>query len=328
MRKLSFISILCLLFLLLHYGCERETNTVDYGNGVPPAVPKGVKLVYASDGEVLIAWTINVERDLDAYLIYRSVNDTMNFSLLGKTYKSYFYDDSLSYDSVYYYRVSAINRNGNESRTSEIVWGKPENSYPPGKVTDLSVNGRNWESKIYFYLTWTPRYESDVAGYWIYRDEKEDFLADSSTYIGFTSNFSFNDTNSIGFYKKYYYKIKAIDKGGLLGVESNVNSDLVLEIPEIVFPLDKSFLNYFDFFQIVTVNMPATYRIIVQTNEHFGEIWNKDIYSTAITEKLFIPFTASYIQPYKDYYWRVVTFNQGKINPNSISPLYTFRIKP
>jgi len=323
--KLKYISFL--LLALLFVSCEREINTVDYGNNIPPAVPTGVKIVYAVDGEILIAWNKNVELNIDGYLIYRSINDTNNFSFLTKTYKYFFYDDSLSYDTTYYYRITAINRSGNESMTSEIVAGKPINKYPPGKISDLSVNGRNWESEVFFYLTWTPRPESDITGYMIYKNSSPGFLADANTYIGFTSDFSFKDTNSIEFYKEYYYKIKAVDKGGLVGDESNEVSDKVFETAEAVFPIDNAVVNYFNYFKIKTINSASTYRVIIQTNEFFGEKWNTEFFSSSINDTISVLFTASYIQPYTDYYWRIITYSKGSNNPNSVSKLYRFRIK-
>lgn len=323
----KFISFLLIVFLSLFTSCERDTITVEYGNDIPPAVPTGIKTVYAADSEILIAWNRNIEWNIDGYLIYRSINDTNSFMFHARTYNYYFYDDSLSYDSTYYYRVSANNRSGKESMPSEIVEGKPINKYPPGKVIDLSVNGRNWESEVYFYLTWTPRPESDIKGYLVYKGSLPGFETDANTYIGYTQDFSFKDTSPTQFYKQNYYKIKAIDKGGLVGDESNEVSDNVHETAEVVFPEDKSLVDYFNYFKIKTINTSSTYKIILQTNEYFGEKWSIDFFSSALNDTIPVLLTASYLQPYTNYYWRIITYSKGTNSPNSISKLHSFRIK-
>ena len=104
--------------------------------------------------------------------------------------------------------------------------------------------------------------------------------------IGFTNDIQFSDTNNIEIYKEYNYKIRAVDKGGLLSEESNPVNDQVYEIAAQIFPSNDSLVNYFSYFTIKTIKVPANYRILVQTNEYYGEYWSNDFSSNVIDDAI------------------------------------------
>ena len=81
------------------------------------------------------------------------------------------------------------------------------------------------------FLSWEPSNESDIAGYNIYRNLNSTFLADSTNLIGFTDKIEYSDTNNIQFYKMYFYKVRAVDKGGLLSDESSLSAIKFLKWP-------------------------------------------------------------------------------------------------
>ncbi len=328
MKSIRFFLFSYLIFTILSsVGCERPTDANQKDDGIPPAVPVGVQIFYASDGEILVEWNPNNEVDLKGYNVYRKTSNT-EYNFLAFTTNSYWFDDSLSYDETYLYQISAADVWGEESQKSAEVSAAPINRYNPQKLRYITINARNWEGKISIFLSWEPNYESDISGYNLYRSTNSSFTADSLSLIGFTSDIQFNDTNSIEIYKDYNYKIRAVDKGGLLSDESSLVIDQAYEMAAQIFPSNDSLVNYFSYFIIKALKVPADYRIIVQTNEYYGEYWSDDFSSNVIDDAIQVKFNPSYLYPYTYYYWRVITFSNNNSEPNSISPLYKFKVKP
>ena len=133
--------------------------------------------------------------------------------------------------------------------------------------------------------------------------------------------------SNILFYQDYYYKIRVVDKGGLMSDESDLITDRVYEMATQVFPSNDSLVNYFDNFIIKTIKVPANYRILVQTNEYYGEFWSKDFSSSSVDDFINVKFNPPYLYPFVYYYWRVITFSNNSSEPNSISPLYKFKVR-
>lgn len=326
-RITYFISVLFFCSITMQIGCERPTDNNQTNDGIPPAVPVGLRIYYASDGEILVEWLSNIEPDLKGYNVYRKVNND-DYSFFDFTNKSYYLDDSLNYDDEYFYKISAVDIWEEESEQSYEVSAKPINRYNPQKPIYLEINARNWEGKISIYLNWEPNEETDVAGYNVYKGIFSTFIADSTSLIGFTIDFQFNDTSNIQLYTNYYYKIRAVDKGNLLSEESSVLVDQVYALSEPIFPANNSLVNYFNYFRIKTIQIPATYKILVQTNEYFGEFWSKEFSSSVVNDTITINFNPPYLYPYVNYYWRIITYSNNNTSPNSISPLYKFKVKP
>ena len=312
---------------IIYIGCERPTDANQKDDGIPPAVPIGVQISYTSDGEILVEWLPNSEIDLRGYNVYRKTNKT-DYIFLTFTPNSYWFDDSLSYDEEYSYRISAVDIWGEESQRSAEVSATPLNRFNPKKPRYITINARNWEGRISIVLSWEPNNESDVAGFNIYRSLSSSFIADSTNLVRFTSDIQFDDTSSILFYKDYYYKIRAVDKGGLMSDESDLLTDQVYEMAEQVFPSNDSIVNYFNNFLIKTIKKPANYRILGQTNEYYGEFWSTDFSSSIVDDTIKVKFNPPYLYPFVYYYWRVITFSNNSSLPNSISPLYKFKVKP
>lgn len=320
----AFILFLCSLFFM---SCGREQPIDFVDDSLPPAVPTNLRIIFSEDGEALIAWDANSEYDFQGYKIFLSKNDTLNWFLIATTPNNYYFIDSLDYDSIYYIRVSAFDRTERESKFSISVSLISPNIHAPITPRGLEVFGRNWLNEKSFFLRWRKNIESDVKHYQIFRSTIENFIPDSSNLIASTSLTSFIDS-SLDFenYKYYFYRIVAVDKGGLRSLPTNQVADKILPIPEIIFPQNNYNDKYFRYFRIRTLNVPTTYKIIVQTNEFFGEIWSKEINTDLTNETLSILFDADFIYPARDYFWRIITYTKDETQPNSISPLFKFRV--
>ena len=291
--KRNKIAIALLTSLLLNSACERSTETID-NPGIPPAVPIGLRVYYASDGEVTIDWQSNSENDVTGYNIYRRTDSTES-TKIAYTSDSYYFDDSLSYNVTYHYKITAVSLWDRESGFSDEVSATPINRYRPQKPTGLQINARNWEGEISIFLKWATGYESDVKGYNIYKSNLPGFASDSSNFIAFTSGVNFSDTLNIDLYTNYYYRIRAV------GVYNE--------------------------FLIKAIQVPASYRIGLQTNKYFGEIWSATIETDVTDDTLRINFNPYSLQFYKTYYWRVATYSGNSQDPNSISKLFAVTFK-
>jgi hypothetical protein len=109
----------------------------------------------------------------------------------------------------------------------------------------------------------------------------------------------------------------------LLSNPSEEVNDLILEIPEVIFPPDSSIVEFFDEFIIKTIDVPATYRIGLQTNKFFGEIWSRTVSTSIINDTLKINFNPPSLQVNKIYYWRLAVYSGNSTDPNSISRIFS-----
>lgn len=315
------------MLALILQACERNTDNDDWNDNLPPAVPIDLFLFKASDGEIVIEWRKNSERDFSHYNIYRAINDTASFAYLKKSTYNYFFDDSLFYDSIYYYKVTAVDRYNTESAFSSVISAKPINRYKPGAPRLVEINARNWLGKIYVHLSWEPNFETDVKRYFIYRSESENFTMDSSLLAGIANNIFYDDTSSMQIGKNYFYKITAVDNGGIESTASSEVSDLIL--PEAVgqSPKGEIIIDGKLFFKLLPVGKECAAKIVVQENEFFGEVWSKQFEMSANLDTISIQADGFYLLRNKDYYWRIITSTKEYFTPNSISKAIHFRVK-
>jgi hypothetical protein len=310
--------------ILLIYGCQRDTPSDITGNGLPPAVPTNVKIYSAYDGEIEIVWHANTEIDLKGYNIYRSTDST-NFDLIDFSDQNYYLDDSLNYTTRYYYRITSLDIENRESEPSSVVSAEPINIYRPFTPRFLTINARNWIGNISVYLSWDPGYETDIAGFKIYRSTVTGFDADSSTLVGFSNTPDYSDTSGLILLTPYYYRIKAVDKGNLESNPTYEVNDLILPIPNAVSPIGNVRTNILTF-KFIALPVPATYKVSLQTNPYFGEFWSKEISTNTVNDTISINFDGNYIDYNVDYYWRISTYTINDSDPNSISQLFNFML--
>lgn len=87
-----------------------------------PAVPENLN-AYAFENSIILSWDKNLESDLSGYIIYRSLIDnfipshTDSISIILAPDTS-FTDNAVNLDTVYYYKITAYDVNGNISESS------------------------------------------------------------------------------------------------------------------------------------------------------------------------------------------------------------------
>ena len=103
---------------------------LDNGDITPPAAPLGLATVKGNT-TVDLSWTTSPETDLDGYRLYRSTTLDSGFTPLTtnalkmlRGVASY-HDTRLLNGTRYYYALTAVDQNGNESAVSGVVYAKP-----------------------------------------------------------------------------------------------------------------------------------------------------------------------------------------------------------
>ena len=317
--------LVCLFFLI---GCDREKPNEVIDDGVSPSPPTGLGLFREYDGEVGLEWNGNLEFDISFYNIYRSIDSLSNFNKIESTTNLFYVDYPLDYDSIYYYKITAVDNSNLESGFSNLVRAQPKNIYAPFRPFGLNINARNWEDKQSVLLWWDAPFQSDVVKFHIYRDTQESVTVNSGFFIGTSENYSFVDSSSLDLLTDYFYVVVAEDKGGLTSEPSFVISDIILNKPEPILPANNSFVDYFTEFQIKTVSYPANYKIVIQSNEVSGIIRELNFSSDKVDEVISVKLSGVTFQPYRKYFWRVFTYTTNRLDPNSFSELHGFTIQP
>jgi len=85
-----------------------------------PFFPRNILATISNDFQIQLSWDENTESDFQNYLIYRS-NDYINYEIIGESVEPNFIDGDVQNDRDYYYKITAVDINQNESEFSETV---------------------------------------------------------------------------------------------------------------------------------------------------------------------------------------------------------------
>ncbi len=325
--QFKFVAV-CLVIILMT-GCERDQPTLPAEeNSKPPDIPANLRVIGAQDGTVGIEWNKNTGASRITYKIYRSISDPNHFKYLASTYGTYFINDSLEYDSFYYYKVGAVNSSGMESGLSNFVLAKPINLFPPIAPAVVKINARNWSGTPQIYISWNPSPDTDVKGYNIYRSTTNNFNADTSHFIAFTRTSSFSDTQNLSLLTTYYYRICAVDKGNLKSTPTNIVNDLILNSPILIFPPNNSTQTRITEFRFTAVSRPAKYKLVIQSNIVYGVVREFNFSSDQTDQVITFDAFGLLLDPYRSYVWRVYTYTSSNTDPNSFSDYFSFTYNP
>jgi len=136
-----------------------------------PLVPMGLK---ATDRgrDVLLIWKMSPELDVVHYNVYRgfSVEDEAELTRINPNPvpldQPRFVDSEAPRGIPLYYRVSAVDRRGNESPLSGPAPIVAEDKEPPGAVAKLEAKVDEKERSV--ELSWEAPQDPDLAGYYVY----------------------------------------------------------------------------------------------------------------------------------------------------------------
>ncbi|MBW2647007.1 MAG: 6-bladed beta-propeller, partial [Deltaproteobacteria bacterium] len=162
-KKPSAIAVVDdILFLISDTGNNRiQTFKTMHTPSAPVnvAAKKGMR-------NVTLAWDKKPETFVEIYRIYRSEHDSIGFKEIATVKANSYKDHDVVPDKKYYYRISAVAREGNTGIKSEAVSAVPTKYMlsPPSGLKAIA-NDRSVD------LSWEPNKESFTACYVIYREE-------------------------------------------------------------------------------------------------------------------------------------------------------------
>jgi hypothetical protein len=324
MKKLS----VAIIILMALSGCEREDRKDPINDGIPPNPPIGLRKYLESDGEIGFEWPSNQQSGISGYKIFKFIGDTINSVDSFYTQSNFFEEYGLEYELAYHYNIKAVDAFDLESKSSAFISFIPKNLYAPFPPSQLSVFGKNFIDSIYFDLRWSPSYDTDILAYEIHRSNSPNFSVSMETIVDTSFLNWFIDKSHLSLLTEYFYKVIAIDKGGLKSRSSFESGDYILDTPKLVYPTDGEILNSFDAFEIITSAKPATYKLFIQTNELFDNIYEKEFSNSQINSNIRITVGGLTLEPYKKYYWRVATYSKNRNEVNSFSDISVFTITP
>jgi hypothetical protein len=122
MTNSKLLVVIVAALVLLAGACGKESgDTLLTVDTVPPAPPVGLE-IQAENDLVTVRWDENAEPDLEGYRLYRSSEKdgpykTATSNLL---YCPWYYGQVLPMEMTYF-KVTAVDRSGNESAYSRIV---------------------------------------------------------------------------------------------------------------------------------------------------------------------------------------------------------------
>jgi hypothetical protein len=119
----------------------------------PPLTPTGIKLT-AGNKIIILQWNKNTEPDFKYYYIYRKSEFEDSFKIIAVIETNYFEDKKVSNMVLYYYKIRAVDINGNTSNFSEEVLGSPSEGIKKESIVWMNDNkitpGENQEITIKF----------------------------------------------------------------------------------------------------------------------------------------------------------------------------------
>jgi DNA-binding beta-propeller fold protein YncE len=117
-----------------------------------PGIPKQVR-IEAQEKQITLSWLPNTEPFLSSYRIYRSKQPLQGFEAVGQADRSLFIDSQLADETLYYYRITTVGKEADESAPSEIVFAQTPKAAlmaPPLELARIEV-GEIFASSYKYY---------------------------------------------------------------------------------------------------------------------------------------------------------------------------------
>jgi fibronectin type 3 domain-containing protein len=312
-----FFPVFFSVFIL---SCNRDLDIIE-GTDTTVNPPETLVITSAHDGTVLLKWNKSNSEILgyNIYLSYSGASGT--FENIGNTTNEYYYVLGLEYNITYYFEVTAYNIL-NESEPSNIVNAKPTNMLYPSIPSGFSVYANYTQNTKSMNLSWYPNPEGDISKYYVYKSD-----GITMSLIAETQNNNYTDTSGLEIGKRYYYRITAVDKGGLESAPSFVENDVILEKSVLLTPKDKETISKYPTFKWKTVKNAYGYIISLSTAVNGNEIWTKTIEENELEEYSYT-LNENILTYGKTYYWKIFTIGKSTAYPNSCSDIKSFYYYP
>jgi fibronectin type 3 domain-containing protein len=192
----------------------------------PPAIPQEVVALPSGLG-VTITWKSVPDTDLAGYNVYRSLKPDSGFAKINdmlvpvRDSADYYEDRGVRPNVQYFYRVTAVDRSGNESIQSATGLAVFQNFRPPLPPQGVKAEGR----KNGVLIQWKKNEEEDLQGYFVFRAESMNGeLVQVSPLIPRDTTFFLDTDPHISPKGSYWYLVQAIN---YTGVVSNFSAPVV-----------------------------------------------------------------------------------------------------
>tara|TARA_Y100001980_G_C14556780_1_gene350256 strand:+ start:13681 stop:20262 length:6582 start_codon:yes stop_codon:yes gene_type:complete len=217
---------------------ESEPGNVAFGsplNVTPPSAPVGVTALLIDDTEISLTWDENMESDLFGYRVYRGLDPEFipfGNKVADSLTEASFVDSGLEAETEYFYYITAIDVNGNESLLSLLV------STTTNQQVEFPETPQNLQALLSgtedILLTWDNVTSTGISHYGIYRATTPFDLLSEATYIVdsvFTTDYM---DMTLEEEVTYYYRVSSKNVNG----EESLLSDMVsYTIPDSQSPL-------------------------------------------------------------------------------------------
>ncbi|MQY79738.1 MAG: hypothetical protein GH151_11175 [Bacteroidetes bacterium] len=283
-----------------------------------PSVPSEFEIIGIGDGAVTLSWSLVIDKELLGYYVYWQKNaevDTLNANRIFVTTNS-IKITGLDYETLYYFAVTSIDQSGNESSLSLQKAGIALNTTRPSPPSNVAVVAENIDFPQ-IKVIWSVNEEPDLDHYNVYRALNSADVEDSISFVASVTFEKYYDIDvDIGV--SYYYRITAVDKGGLESASSAIDSDYVLDRVKLISPVDE-YTGKNPIFKWEKVDGAVSYNIVLKTSRIGVESWN--VFVDGSTTQIIYSGATALING-NTYYWEIGAISQTEIN--SISNLGSF----
>lgn len=187
---------------------------------VTKPLPKTLNLISATKDrpkDIMINWSESDTPDFVEYRLYRATSFDGDYELQARTQNSSYTDNIKKDGRTYFYKVTAVDKDGLESLMQKTpIMGST--LMPPQKPVISSITTDNGR----VVLTWSPT-DSRTQSYMVTKKVKQGWNNYQSMNIKDIIDTRFIDTN-VQANTEYQYTVRSVDDTGLMSEESEVST--------------------------------------------------------------------------------------------------------
>lgn len=193
-------------------------------DSLKPSYPPANLAAVGKNGEVNLTWDEVLDDDHDGYNVYRAdYTEDGTFVLLNTealVAENAYADADVLTDSSYYYYVTAVDIEGNESSASNIEFIRP--SFRPSYPEDIFTRSSATENLVVWEAVTVEEDEVELSGYNVYRSSNISTGYAKLNASVITKTTYTDETPSDGV--MYYYYVKSVNTDELESFSSEIDS--------------------------------------------------------------------------------------------------------
>lgn len=199
---------------------SKPSDVVEAHSKPLPNMITGAKATGDLPKKIVLSWNPSDASDFAYYKIYRSPTSALLYSFYGKTTYPEFEDLINENGKTYYYRVTAVTKDGLESKQQEsAIAGMTMPSLAAPIVTNVKYDGRS------VYLSWNG--DRNTVKYSISKEYESNGKTQKQNFTGIFEN-NYRDTD-VAPGTQYKYRIVSIDK---YGIASDPSESVLIAVPK------------------------------------------------------------------------------------------------